>query len=51
MNVINDYSEDYGDPFASVFLHEAAMGWRLPGPDSPGGSRTGSSCAGSRART
>src|SRR5262245_38518874 len=32
MNVVNDYSEDYSDPFASVFLHEAAMGWRLPGP-------------------
>jgi CubicO group peptidase (beta-lactamase class C family) len=30
MNVINDYSEDYRDPLASVFLHEAAMGWRLP---------------------
>ena len=33
MNVTNDYSEDYSDPFASVFLHEAAMGWRLPGAD------------------
>ena len=33
MNVINDYSEDYSDPFATVFLHEVAMGWRLPGPD------------------
>ena len=33
MNVVNDYSEDYGDPFASVFLQEAAMGWRLPGAD------------------
>jgi CubicO group peptidase (beta-lactamase class C family) len=33
MNVVNDYSENYSDPFASVFLHEAAMGWRLPGPD------------------
>jgi CubicO group peptidase (beta-lactamase class C family) len=32
MNVANDYSEDYSDPFASVFLHETAMGWRLPGP-------------------
>jgi len=31
MNVANDYSEDYGDPFASVFLQEVAMGWRLPG--------------------
>jgi len=35
MNVVNDYSEDYGDPVASVFLQEAAMGWRLPGPDHP----------------
>jgi CubicO group peptidase (beta-lactamase class C family) len=35
MNVTNDYSEDYRDPFASVFLHEAAMGWRLPGADGP----------------
>jgi CubicO group peptidase (beta-lactamase class C family) len=33
MNVINDYSEDYSDPYASVFLHEAAMGWRLPASD------------------
>ena len=31
MNVVNDYSEDYSDPFASVFLQEVAMGWRLPG--------------------
>jgi CubicO group peptidase (beta-lactamase class C family) len=33
MNVVNDYSEDYADPLASVFLQEAAMGWRLPGAD------------------
>jgi CubicO group peptidase (beta-lactamase class C family) len=33
MDVVNDYSEDYADPFASVFLQEAAMGWRLPGRD------------------
>jgi CubicO group peptidase (beta-lactamase class C family) len=33
MNVVNDYSEDYSDPLASVFLQEVAMGWRLPGPD------------------
>lgn len=32
MNVINDYSEDYGKPLSSVFLQEVAMGWRLPGP-------------------
>jgi CubicO group peptidase (beta-lactamase class C family) len=35
MNVINDYSEDYRDPLASVFLHEAAMGWRLPRAGEP----------------
>jgi len=35
MNVINDYSEDYRDPLASVFLHEASMGWRLPRPGEP----------------
>ena len=32
MNVANDYSEDYGDPAASVFDQEVAMGWRLPEP-------------------
>lgn len=32
MNVANDFSEDYGDPAASVFDQEVAMGWRLPGP-------------------
>ena len=35
MNVVNDFSEDYRDPLASVFLQEVAMGWRLPGPDQP----------------
>ncbi len=50
MNVINDYSEDYSDPLASVFLQEVAMGWRLPGPGVLR-SRTVSSCAGSGART
>ena len=35
MNVANDYSEDYGDPLASVFLQEVAMGWRLPGAGAP----------------
>jgi CubicO group peptidase (beta-lactamase class C family) len=35
MNVINDFSEDYADPRATVFLQEAAMGWRLPGPGQP----------------
>ncbi|MCZ6884994.1 MAG: serine hydrolase, partial [Alphaproteobacteria bacterium] len=33
MNVANDYSEDYEDPSSSVFDHEMAMGWRLPGPE------------------
>ena len=50
MNAINDYSEDYSDPYASVFLHEAAMGWRLPGSGRPE-RRAASSCAASRART
>jgi len=35
MNVINDFSEDYGDPFATVFLQEVALGWRLPGSGQP----------------
>ncbi len=30
MDVANDYSEDYTDPFTSSYLHEAFMGWRLP---------------------
>lgn len=30
MNVLNDYSEDYHDPDAAVFRHEAATGMRLP---------------------
>jgi CubicO group peptidase (beta-lactamase class C family) len=30
MNVANDYSEDYHDPFSTVFAHEEAMGFRLP---------------------
>jgi CubicO group peptidase (beta-lactamase class C family) len=33
MNVVNEYSEDYADPLASVFLQEVALGWRLPGRD------------------
>ena len=32
MNVDNDYVEDYADPLCTAFLHEAAMGLRLPGP-------------------
>ncbi len=30
MDVANDYTEDYSDPFASSYMHEVAMGWRLP---------------------
>ncbi len=30
MNVTHDYDEDYQNPQASVFLHEAATGMRLP---------------------
>jgi CubicO group peptidase (beta-lactamase class C family) len=30
MDVVNDYSEDYSDPFASSYTHEVSMGWRLP---------------------
>lgn len=37
MDVINDYTEDYADPYSTVYLSEAAMGWRRPpaGPDVP----------------
>ena len=30
MDVVNDYSEDYRDSFASSYAHEVSMGWRLP---------------------
>ncbi|PDT33406.1 MULTISPECIES: serine hydrolase domain-containing protein [Sinorhizobium] len=30
MDVANDYSEDYTNPYATIFAHEEAMGWRLP---------------------
>jgi CubicO group peptidase (beta-lactamase class C family) len=30
MDVINDFSEDYSDPYCTVYLAEAAAGWRLP---------------------
>ncbi|OYU20293.1 MAG: hypothetical protein CFE34_00925 [Rhodobacteraceae bacterium PARR1] len=30
MNVVHDYDEDYLNPHASCFLHEAAAGMRLP---------------------
>ena len=29
MDIENAYTEDYSDPYASSYLHEAAMGWRL----------------------
>jgi CubicO group peptidase (beta-lactamase class C family) len=32
MNVDNDYVEDYADPLCAAFLHEAAIGLRLPNP-------------------
>ena len=31
MDVANDYTEDYDDPFTSAYLQEEAVGWRLPG--------------------
>lgn len=30
MNVVNDFTEDYADPYASSYDMELAMGWRLP---------------------
>jgi CubicO group peptidase (beta-lactamase class C family) len=30
MDVANDYTEDYDDPFTSAYLQEEAVGWRLP---------------------
>ena len=30
MDLSNSYSEDYSDPFASSFIHETTLGWRLP---------------------
>lgn len=35
MNVLNGYDEDYHDPATSAFLHEAAMGMRLPSGEEP----------------
>ena len=35
MDLENNYSEDYGDVFADVFLHEACWGWRLGTKDNP----------------
>ena len=33
MDVVNDYTEDYADSFASSYEHEVCMGWRLPAGD------------------
>jgi len=30
MNIDNSYTEDYTDPYASSYLHESVIGWRLP---------------------
>ncbi len=30
MNIENEYSEDYGDPFTSSYGQESTIGWRLP---------------------
>lgn len=35
MNVLNDYDEEYHNPKAAVFLHEAATGMRLPQGEEP----------------
>jgi CubicO group peptidase (beta-lactamase class C family) len=32
MAVVNDFSEDYADPYADCFREEIALGWRLPAP-------------------
>lgn len=33
MDVVNDYYEDYADPYSSSYIHEVCMGWRLPVDD------------------
>ena len=33
MDVANSYTEDYRDSFASVYLHELPMGWRIAAGD------------------
>ncbi|OYX26191.1 MAG: hypothetical protein B7Z10_03995 [Rhodobacterales bacterium 32-66-7] len=35
MNVHNAYDEDYANPDSAAFLHEAAIGMRLPGEEEP----------------
>ena len=30
MDVVNDYNENYSDPYSSSYAHEVCMGWRLP---------------------
>ena len=39
MDLENDYSEDYNDMFADVFLHEACWGWRLSTDKNPESSQ------------
>jgi CubicO group peptidase (beta-lactamase class C family) len=34
MDIQNQYSEDYLDPFSSSYLQETAIGWRLPSENS-----------------
>jgi CubicO group peptidase (beta-lactamase class C family) len=35
MNLRNDFSEDYADPFADCYREEQALGWRLPPDGAP----------------
>lgn len=35
MNLANNYTEDYSDPFASSYIHETTLGWRLPSDQIP----------------
>ena len=35
MDLSNNYSEDYSDPFACSFIHETSLGWRLPSKEIP----------------
>ncbi len=33
MDLENNYTEDYSDPYATSFQHETSLGWRLPTDD------------------
>jgi CubicO group peptidase (beta-lactamase class C family) len=35
MNVANDFTEDYADPFSGCYAEEEALGWRLPNGNRP----------------